>query len=113
MRLLDGQRRLFEALVADIKKSGAEVDFVLLPSNPWLYDQAVTEYRRAGKSLPSTDTGTYVRRYSEHHGIRVIGSLDPHKAGVVEEDFVDFVHLRRESIGRVFTAKAAAEHGHT
>jgi hypothetical protein len=113
MRLIDGQRRLFEALVADIQKSGAEVDFVLLPSNPWLYDQALTEYRLAGKSLPSTDAETYFRQYAGRNGIRVIGSLDPHQVGAVEEDFVDFVHLRRESISRIFTAKADAKLGHT
>ncbi len=107
MRPIDGQRRLFEAFVADIQKSGAEVEFVLLPSNPWLYDQAVTTFRQAAKSLPSTDTETYLRQYAEHHGIRVIGSLDPHKVGVVEDEFVDFVHLRREAIGRLFARQHA------
>jgi hypothetical protein len=102
MRPIESQRRLFEALAADIESSGAQVDFVLLPSNPWLYDQAVTEYRKAGNPLPSTDTETYLRQFAQRHRVRVIGSLDPHQAGVVEQDFVDFVHLRRESMGPLF-----------
>lgn len=109
MRPIEYQRRLFEALIADIQKSGARVDFVLLPSNPWLYDQAVTEFGRAGKSLPSTDTETYLRRYAKQNRIQVIGSLDPHQAGVVEEDFVDFVHMRRESVDALFARSRTTE----
>jgi hypothetical protein len=102
MRPTDSQRRMIEALTADMQKSEAEVEVVLLPPNPWLYDQAVTEYRRDGKTLPSAGIETYLRQFAAAHGIRVIGSLDPHKAGVVEEEFVDFLHLRREAMGRLF-----------
>jgi hypothetical protein len=113
MRPVDGQKRLFEALVADMQKSGTQVDFVLLPTNPWLYDRAVAEYQKAGKPLPSADTEAYLRQVAAKRKIRAIGSLDPHKVGVVEEDFVDFVHLRRESIGRVFRQETGSKDGHS
>jgi hypothetical protein len=96
MRPVENQRRLFEAFVLDIQKSGAQVEFVLLPSHPWFYGLAQKEFREAGKTLPSAETEAYLRGFAERHGIRIHGSLDPAKAGVVEEDFVDILHMRRE-----------------
>jgi hypothetical protein len=106
MRPNKSQCRLFEALVADIQKSGAQVDFVLLPTNPYFYDQAATEYRAASRTLPSTETEDYLCGLASRRRIRVIGSLDPHKAGVVEENFVDCLHLRREAIAQPFTRQS-------
>jgi len=105
MRPVENQRRLFEAFVLDIQKSGAQVEFVLLPSNPWLFDLALKEFQQAGKTLPSVDTEAYLRAFADRHGIRIRGSLDPANAGVVEEDFVDFIHMRRASVARLFASR--------
>jgi hypothetical protein len=102
MRPVENQRRLFEAFVLDLQKSGTQVEFVLLPSNPWLYGLALKEFGQAGKTLPSADTEAYLRAFTGRHMIRVHGSLDPAKVGVGEEDFVDFLHMRRESVARLF-----------
>ena len=105
MRPVESQRRLFEAFVLDIQKSGAQVEFVLLPSNPWFYGLAKKEFQEAGKTLPSADTETYLRAFAAHHRIRIHGSLDPARAGVVEEDFVDMLHMRRASVARLFASE--------
>lgn len=90
--------RLFEAFVSSLLESGVAVEIFLPPSYPWLFDQA----QQAGKSLPSTAAEAFVRKIAERRGLKVDGSLDPRRAGVREEDFVDFVHLRREAIDRLF-----------
>jgi hypothetical protein len=106
MRPVEKQCRLFEAFVLDLQRSGARVEFALLPTNPWLFDIAVKEYGRSGKTLPSTETEAFVRAVAGRHQIPIVGSLDPRKTDVVEEDYVDLVHLRRESIGRVFKVRS-------
>jgi hypothetical protein len=111
MHPVDKQCRLFEAFLRDVEESGAQVEFVLLPTNPWLTDIAAKEYRQAGKPLPSAETEAYLRTLAERHRIPVIGSLDPHKTNVVEQDFVDMVHLRRESIAPVFKVKLGSGKG--
>lgn len=93
--------RLCEAFVADLRRSGVDVEFLLLPPNPWFYDRAVDEWKRAGKPLPSVETEARIRSLAANYGIRIRGSLDPRRIGVKEEDYVDEVHLRREAIERL------------
>jgi len=93
--------RLFEAFVADLVQSGIELDFLLLPPNPWLYDLAEKAAKRAGKPVVSVDAEAYVRALAKKHQARVRGSLNPRRVGVTGEDYIDDVHLRRESLERL------------
>jgi hypothetical protein len=100
------QCRMFEAFVSDLLESGIVVEIFLPPVNPWQFDRVQGEFQQAGKTLPSTATEAYVRSFAEQHRVRVRGSLDPRRAGVSEEDFIDFVHLRRAAITRLFQQAA-------
>jgi hypothetical protein len=103
-RPLAGKCRLYDAFVADLVRSGVEVEFVLLPPNPWYFERSEQEWKRAGKRLPSVDTEAFIRSLAEKYKLRVRGSLDPRRAGVRETDYIDEVHLRREAIERLFKA---------
>ncbi len=94
--------RLYEAFVADLMQSGVDVEFVMLPPNPWYFDRAEEEWKRAGKRLPSVEIEAYIRSLAEKCKIRAMGSLDPRRLGLHEADYVDDVHLRREAIERLF-----------
>lgn len=98
----DDECRLLEAFVADLGRTGVDVEIVLLPPNPWVFDAAEKERKLAGKTLLSIDTEAYIRSLAAKYKIRVLGSLNPHVLGVHEEDYVDDVHLRRDSIDRLF-----------
>ncbi len=101
--------RLYEAFVADLLRSGVEVEFVMLPPNPWYFKRAEQEWTRAGKKLPSVDTEAFIRSLAEKYKIRVRGSLEPRRVGVTEADYIDDVHLRRDAIERFF--KTSNVHG--
>lgn len=98
LRPIARECRLFEALILDALHSETTVELVLLPNNPWLWNYARQEWERAGRSLPSADTEVFVRSVAARHGLGVRGSLDPERAGFKEQDFVDYIHLRREAI---------------
>jgi hypothetical protein len=102
MRPVAGECRVFEAFVFDALRSGIAVEIVLSPPNPWLFEYARKQFESAGRILPSAETETYLRSFAAQHRLRVHGSFDPRRTRVKEDDFVDYVHLRREAIGLLF-----------
>jgi hypothetical protein len=102
------RRTLFEAFVRDLLDSGTKVEFFLPPPNPWLYAEAQAELQKLGRSSPTAETEAYLRRFAQEHDIRVRGSYDPQRAGVTESDFVDLVHLRRESLDQIWNGAPAS-----
>jgi hypothetical protein len=102
---------LYEAFVTDLVRAGVEVEFVLLPPNPWYYERAEEEWKRAGKPLPSLETEAAIRSMAAKYKLPVRGSLDPHRVGVTEADYIDDVHLRREAVERIFKMAASNRAG--
>lgn len=102
---------LYEAFVTDLLHADVEVEFVLLPPNPWYYERAEKEWKRAGKQLPSVESEAAIRLLAAKHNIPVRGSLDPHRLGVTEADYIDDVHLRRKAVERIFKMAASNRAG--
>jgi hypothetical protein len=98
--------RLFEAFATGLLESGVAVELFLLPPNPWLFEEAQNELQKTGKANPTAESEAYLRSFAAKHGVRIRGSFDPRRAGVTEEDYVDPVHLRRESIDRIWNRDA-------
>jgi hypothetical protein len=96
------QSRLLESFLADALGSGAQVEFVLTPTNPWMYEYARAEFHRRGLPLPSSETEELLRSFARRYGIPVHGSLDVARTAIKEEDFVDYFHIRREAIHRLW-----------
>jgi hypothetical protein len=96
--------RMYEAFVGDLVRSGVEVEFLLLPPNPWIFAEARQAAARAGKELPSVETERVMRWLAAKYNLRALGSLDPRRLGVTEADYIDDVHLRREALDRIFHA---------
>lgn len=94
--------RMYEAFVGDMVRSGVDVQFMLLPPNPWIFEEARQAALRAGKELPSVETERAIRSIAAKFKVPVRGSLDPRHVGVTEADYIDDVHLRREAIERIF-----------
>ena len=94
--------RLYEAFVANLVQSGVDVEFLMLPPNPWYFEKAEEQWKRAGRQLPSVETEAFIRSLAAKYKIRALGSLDPRRVGVQEADYIDDVHLRRDAIDRLF-----------
>lgn len=97
--------------MTDLLHADVEVEFVLLPPNPWYYERAEKEWKRAGKQLPSVESEAAIRLLAAKHNIPVRGSLDPHRLGVTEADYIDDVHLRRKAVERIFKMAASNRAG--
>jgi hypothetical protein len=63
--------------------------------------QLDAQYTEATKPSPPTETERYLREFASNQGLKVFGSFDPRKTDLTESDYVDFQHIRRESIGRL------------
>jgi hypothetical protein len=101
-RPLAEKRLMYDAFVGDLVRSGVVVEFLLLPPNPWIFEQARKAADRAGNELSSAETESALRSLAAKFKLRVRGALDPQQVGVTEADYIDDVHLRREAIDRIF-----------
>jgi hypothetical protein len=104
--LIPEQCELFEHLVDDLIQQGVQVEIVLPPHNPWFYGEARRVLDRDGRLMRAEETEAYVRKYAASRGIVVRGSFDGARVGFTESDFVDYCHIRRESIGRLWRPEA-------
>jgi hypothetical protein len=98
-RPIGSRCRLFEAFVLDLLQSGTEVDLVLTPPISWLAQQVDAQYADALKLSPSAETERYLRAFAKTHQLKVFGTFDPRNTELTDADFVDYLHIRRESIG--------------
>jgi hypothetical protein len=101
LKLAEPRCRLFESFVLAVARKNVEVDLLLIPPNPILFEKAEQECRRESKPLPYLAANNYLRSFARRNRIPVYGTLDPREAGVRPEDYVDFIHPRRESMARL------------
>jgi hypothetical protein len=103
--------RLFDAFITDLERSGIKVILVLVPPFPAAFDRMHDAYARAHKPCPLDECESYVRAFAKKHSIQIDGSLDPRKAGVAEDEFVDYIHMRRDALARLIARNNAAQQG--
>jgi len=80
--------RLFEDLVAYMKRNGIEVTLVLLPINPALYEHL--EKSDKGRTVLSVEN--YLKDVARRHDVQLIGSYNPRSYGFTGKDFFDNIH---------------------
>jgi hypothetical protein len=93
--------RLFETFVLDMLHSDAQVDLVLTPPISWLAQQVNAQYAGGAKLSPAAESEQYLRTFARHDQMKVFGSFEPRNTDLTDADFVDYLHIRRESIGRL------------
>lgn len=79
-------------LIAFLQSRDISVTFVLPPLHPMFYDY-ITEHKEYQMLIASD---SFIRTFAEERGIRVIGSVNPHRIGAQNSDFYDFMHPTRE-----------------
>jgi len=94
--------RLLESFLGALQAEGIQVVLFLPPYHPLAYRSLVS----SGKALGILGVEDWARRFGASHGIQVVGSYDPEKAGAREEDFVDHHHLTRRASLRIFARGA-------
>jgi hypothetical protein len=100
--LLSANRcRFFDAFVSDLEKAGIAVEIVLVPPFPAAFDHLQKLYKEDGRPFPIPACEAYVREFTKKHRIQIDGSLDPRLAKVKDEEFIDYIHMRREGLARL------------
>lgn len=97
-RVADENVAELEALFRNVEARGGRVTVLLMPYHPIVF-RAISEsprYRAVG------ETETTIRRTANRHGIPVLGSYNPLIVGVTASDFYDGLHMKEESVRRVF-----------
>lgn len=93
-----GKKNDFIHLIEFYKSKNIEVVFFLTPLSPRLYEQIKLDERYSFVQ----NTNEFLRTISESNSIPIIGSFDPFKLNLNSNDFYDDLHLRKESIDKLF-----------
>jgi hypothetical protein len=100
-RTNESRRRLFESFVLSAIHSGTEVDLVLTPPLHWIYAPVERQYAAIGRKSPAAETEQEIRAFARQHHLRVFGAFDQRKTELTDGDYVDNLHIRRESMDKL------------
>ncbi|MBE6084913.1 MAG: hypothetical protein E7203_05505 [Selenomonas ruminantium] len=90
----------FSMLIQDMQKRGLEVVFYLPPYHPYVYDYLCNNPRY--ESVLAAQN--YFVEFAHRHNIVLLGSYNPKDMHMKELDFIDGMHLRRDSLVRWWKA---------
>jgi hypothetical protein len=91
-----GRDDALERFMRYLQSEGVSTTVVLVPFPAVVYDAS---QRTSGDSLAAEERR--VRTIAMRAGVRVVGSYDPRRAGVVTREFFDEDHLRPEALARL------------
>ena len=91
-----GRDDALERFMRYLQSEGVSTTVVLVPLPAAVFDAS---RRMSGDSLAAEERR--VRTLAARAGVRVVGSYDPRRAGVVTRDFFDEDHLRPEALARL------------
>jgi hypothetical protein len=101
LQMDSARRRTFEAFIDWVTRSGTKVDLVFTPPLEWMYASAEAEYRAMGRETPTRNTERFLREFAARHHMRIFGAFDRRQTTLTDADYVDNLHIRRESIGKL------------
>ncbi len=89
---------LAEKFIKKLSDIGVRVILYICPYHPRVYDYFLknNKYRMV---LKAED---FFRRMTKYKNVSVVGGYDPQLLDLTEDDFFDCIHLREESVNRVF-----------
>ena len=70
-----------------------------------MYASAEAEYREMGRETPARKTERFLREFAARHQMRVFGAFDRRPTTLKDADYVDNLHIRRESIGKLLVGR--------
>ncbi|MEG1984728.1 MAG: hypothetical protein RR009_05525 [Oscillospiraceae bacterium] len=87
-------RLLFEKFIQTVIEDGVQVEFLLEPLSPVIYDYMKTE-ERYSNFFKTQDMFTSL---AEKYGVEYTGTFNPHAANLSIDDFYDGYHVKPECI---------------
>ncbi len=90
---------VFEKLICYMQEQGIEVELFLCPMSPSLWDRIDKDKSH----YPILDEiSGFAYDMSNKYNLKIIGTYNPYKIGMKDEDFYDARHVRRELMGKFF-----------
>lgn len=90
--------KVTDAIMKYFYDNDVEVEIVVIPRPPSVYDGSEM---LASKYIASINDLIY--KYYINYNVKVCGSFNPHDLDVDEDDYYDALHLKPESITRLYT----------
>ncbi|NJM28773.1 MAG: hypothetical protein HC855_00325 [Rhizobiales bacterium] len=88
----------FEKLLAFYKSKGVEVYLAHPPFNPDFYDSlAGSPYAEGLRKIEAL-----TKDIASRHGLKIIGSFNPHDVGCTAEMYIDAEHANDQCLGKIF-----------
>ena len=89
----------FTTIIKFLQESGVNINFVLTPFHPVLYNRIFSNLDKEGGVYFSENA---FKDLAEEYNIPVFGSFSSEKCDFENTDFYDGVHIRREAISRIY-----------
>ena len=89
---------ILERMISYLQSKHVEVMFFLSPYHPVIYQSLVG----SAKNKVIVDVENYYREIAKKYHLKVIGSYDPERCRLTENDFFDPYHAKREGIEKIF-----------
>ncbi len=87
----------FEKLIVYLQEQGTEVELLLCPLAPSLWDRCDEEVNGI-----LWETEQFALEMGEKYGLQVTGSYNPYQLGITDEEFYDCRHMRHEALEKYF-----------
>lgn len=81
-------------LIQKIKENGIEIEFLLLPYHPIVYDH----FLRTQKYHNVVEVEKLIKKFAHENQILTFGSYDPDSCGLTNMYFYDDMHLKLKGI---------------
>ena len=90
-------QQIFYDFIKSLVEDGVDVDFVLMPINPVVYDHMIKHYRY-DRALRSED---WFLDVAAEFSLDIAGSFNPYNLGAVISDFYDAPHYKMEKVAEL------------
>ncbi|MBR4313652.1 MAG: hypothetical protein IKP66_01935 [Lachnospiraceae bacterium] len=90
--------KVVDTIMKYFHDKGIEIEIVVIPRPPSVYDGSEM---LTSKYIASINELIY--KYYVNYNVKVCGSFNPHDLDVAEDDYYDALHLKPESITRLYT----------
>lgn len=102
--LYANRKKKFETLMLMLTNAGVHVTLYLAPYHPLTYDILIKNPKYQLKQ-----TEAYFRSYAKKHHLQLVGSYNPHKLELTQEDFFDGMHCRFNAVKKIFSSWKSAD----
>ena len=93
-----GWEDIWEKLISYLQSEHVNVVFFLAPYHPIVYNSFLV----SEQNKRIVEFENYYRDFAKRHKLKILGSYDPSKVGLSENDFYDGEHASKEAVEKIF-----------